>query len=122
MPALKKTSVGISCITRAVTSGDKSLWKLKGREGYGNVSAIWLGFICEAGIQFIPGKHCKIIYQGQITWGYGTDIDDWKQMQLDEYLLGWCVSWRYHDAAPEELAVYAIVDKDGFPITVHDRK
>lgn len=79
----------------------------------------WLGMICEAAAERLPGLGYGKIRAHEVTDGDGLVKCDWRRLKEGEHVLGWrCLA---HNGSE---SVYGVVDNQGWPVVIgkHGRK
>lgn len=75
----------------------------------------WLGFICLAATNLIPGKKAKIVAR-EVARDEGRWRTIWQPVNDDQSVLGWLIE-RYTDERIH-ISIYGVVGSDGWPIII----
>lgn len=84
------------------------------RQVSGSFSRVrWLGMICEAAAERLPGTGYAKVRAHEVTSGDGIGKCEWRRLGANEFVLGWsCYS------GDGDIGVYGVVDTDCWPIIV----
>ena len=72
----------------------------------------WLGMICEAALERLPGLGRVKLRAYAVTSGDGISKCDWYHLAKGEYVLGWRCATRHGQG------VYGVLDRELWPIVV----
>lgn len=77
----------------------------------------WLGMICEAAADTLPGLGRVKILAHDVTSGDGIGACEWRGLESGEHVLG----WRCYLSDGNQ-GVYGVVDKTLWPIIISDQR
>lgn len=119
MPAIRYVSSNIGCVVGPVRNRGDGWVDIRLQDGKFK-RLPWLGFICEAGLRFIPDGAFAKMEAIEVTVDDGSYGSQWNRLEPNQFVLCWRVI--HSNLGSSTWGIYGIVDSTGYPIVKTDRE